>query len=106
VANAVADGHITVVPEVLVTGGGGSLDGLAATLMRSFGTGSGNGSSGGGADNGDRASSPVPAPPTAVAAGPPIDTDVAPETVEVPTDVEAAELAEEESRPDDGPITP
>jgi hypothetical protein len=24
----------------------------------------------------------------------------------VPTDVEAAELAEEESRPDDGPITP
>jgi uncharacterized membrane protein YqiK len=106
VANAVADGHITVVPEVLVTGGGGSLDGLAATLMRSFGTGSGNGSSGGGADNGDRASSRVPAPPTAVAAGPPIDTDVAPETVEVPTDVEAAALAEEESRPDDGPITP
>ena len=35
VANAVAEGHITVVPEVLVTGGGGgSLDGLAATLMR------------------------------------------------------------------------
>ena len=40
VANAVADGHITVVPEVLVTGGGGgALDGLAATLMRTFGTG-------------------------------------------------------------------
>ncbi len=36
VANAVAEGHITVVPEVLVTGGGGSLDGLAATLMRSL----------------------------------------------------------------------
>jgi regulator of protease activity HflC (stomatin/prohibitin superfamily) len=38
VANAVAEGHITVVPEVLVTGGGGGgggpLDGLAATLMR------------------------------------------------------------------------
>jgi uncharacterized membrane protein YqiK len=36
VANAVADGHITVVPEVLVAGGGGngSLDGLAATLIR------------------------------------------------------------------------
>ena len=32
VANAVAEGHITVVPEVLVTGGaGGPLDGLAAT---------------------------------------------------------------------------
>ena len=43
VANAVADGHITIVPEVLVTGGGGgALDGLAATLMRTFGTG-GNG---------------------------------------------------------------
>jgi hypothetical protein len=107
VANAVADGHITVVPEVLVTGGGGSLDGLAATLMRSFGTGANNGSSGGGgSERGDGASARVPAPPTAVAAGPPIDTDVAPETVEVPTDVEAAALAEEESRPDDGPITP
>ena len=34
VANAVAEGHITVVPEVLVTGGGGSFEGLAATLMR------------------------------------------------------------------------
>ena len=44
VANAVADGHITVVPEVLVTGGGGgALDGLAATLMRTLGTGNGSG---------------------------------------------------------------
>jgi len=46
VANAVADGHITVVPDVLVTGGGGgggALEGLAATLMRTFGTGNGNG---------------------------------------------------------------
>jgi regulator of protease activity HflC (stomatin/prohibitin superfamily) len=35
VANAVAEGHITVVPDVLVTGGGGGpVDGLAATLMR------------------------------------------------------------------------
>ncbi len=41
VANAVADGHVTVVPEVLVTGGGGSLDGLAATLMRSLTGGTG-----------------------------------------------------------------
>ena len=37
VANAVAEGHINVVPEVLVTGGG-ALDGLAATLMRTFAT--------------------------------------------------------------------
>jgi uncharacterized membrane protein YqiK len=46
VANAVADGHITVVPDVLVTGGGGgggALEGLAATLMRTFGTSNGNG---------------------------------------------------------------
>ena len=42
VANAVADGHVTVVPEVLVTGGGGSLDGLAATLMRSLTSGVGD----------------------------------------------------------------
>jgi hypothetical protein len=44
VANAVADGHITVVPDVLVTsggGGGGALEGLAATLMRTFGAGNG-----------------------------------------------------------------
>ena len=43
-----ADGHITVVPEVLVTGGGGgALDGLAATLMRTFGNGSGGNGRGG-----------------------------------------------------------
>src|SRR5205085_10429843 len=45
VANAVADGHITVVPEVLVAGGGGAIEGLAATLMRTLGTG-GNGRAG------------------------------------------------------------
>ncbi len=45
VANAVSDGHITVVPEVLVTGGngGGAFEGLAATLMRTFGNGNGKG---------------------------------------------------------------
>jgi uncharacterized membrane protein YqiK len=37
VANAVAEGRITIVPEVLVTGGGnGGLEGLAATLMRNL----------------------------------------------------------------------
>jgi uncharacterized membrane protein YqiK len=36
VANAVADGHLTIVPEVLVTGGGGSVEGLAATLMKTL----------------------------------------------------------------------
>ena len=35
VANAIADGHVTIVPEVLVQGegGGGAFTGLAATLM-------------------------------------------------------------------------
>lgn len=42
VANAVADGHIDVVPDVLVTGGGGSFDGLAAQLIRFFSSGSGS----------------------------------------------------------------
>ncbi len=41
VANAVSEGNINVVPEVLVTGGGGSFEGLAATLMRSFAKGNG-----------------------------------------------------------------
>jgi uncharacterized membrane protein YqiK len=49
VAQAVSDGHVQVVPEVLVTGGGGSVEGLAATLMRSLGGGSdGNGKGSGG----------------------------------------------------------
>jgi len=42
VANAVAEGKLTIVPEVLVTGSSGAVEGLAATLMRSF-NGNGNG---------------------------------------------------------------
>lgn len=38
VAGAIAEGHINVVPEVLVTGGS-SLDGLAAVVMRAIGNG-------------------------------------------------------------------
>ncbi|MEZ5139689.1 MAG: SPFH domain-containing protein [Acidimicrobiales bacterium] len=34
VAGAISEGGIDIVPEVLVTGGGGSLEGLAATLMQ------------------------------------------------------------------------
>jgi regulator of protease activity HflC (stomatin/prohibitin superfamily) len=76
VANAVADGHITVVPEVLVTGGGGgSFDGLAATLMRYLGTGA--------SGNGKHAAPPAHEPPEP---GP-------------STEIEAAELTEKESRP-------
>ena len=59
VANAVAEGHITVVPEVLVTGGGGgSLDGLAASLIRYLG------SAGNGAGNGTGASAPKAVEPS------------------------------------------
>lgn len=65
VANAVAEGQINVVPEVLVTGGGSSFDGLAATLIRHFGNGA--------------TPAPVPAPVPAVvpAAEPePVDDEV------------------------------
>jgi hypothetical protein len=36
VASAVAEGKLDVMPDVLVTGGGSSLDGLAATLIRAL----------------------------------------------------------------------
>ncbi|MFN8034683.1 MAG: SPFH domain-containing protein [Acidimicrobiia bacterium] len=66
VANAVSDGHITVVPEVLVTGGGGSFDGLAATLMRYLNPG-GNGK----APTPDAAPSTGPRPAVLAPAAPP-----------------------------------
>jgi uncharacterized membrane protein YqiK len=75
IANAVADGHITIVPEVLVTGGGGALDGLAATLMRTlrsgdFGSGGAvgvdTGGSAAGAGDGEAvAAVEAPSPPVA-----------------------------------------
>jgi uncharacterized membrane protein YqiK len=52
IANAVADGNITIVPEVLVTGGGGAFEGLAATLMRTLRTGDGLGGGGVAVDTG------------------------------------------------------
>lgn len=54
VANAVAEGKIDIMPEVLVTGGS-SIDGLAATLMRQFGI------------NGNHPKRPVPVPTTGAA---------------------------------------
>jgi uncharacterized membrane protein YqiK len=56
VAGAIADGKIDIMPDVLVTGGGGALDGLAATLMRSIGNGAGNGrgAAAGGSDQADK----------------------------------------------------
>lgn len=46
-ANAVSEGNVAVVPDVLVTGGGSSLDGLAATLMRALAKGKTTSSPGG-----------------------------------------------------------
>lgn len=57
VANAVAEGKITVVPEVLVTGGGGALEGLAATFMRTL-----NGNGGHGVDAGEPGERPEESP--------------------------------------------
>jgi uncharacterized membrane protein YqiK len=54
--NAVAEGHLDVMPDVLVTGGGSSLDGLAATLIKHL------------APNGDRADEHGPTPVSAAAA--------------------------------------
>ncbi|HLZ95412.1 MAG TPA: SPFH domain-containing protein [Candidatus Dormibacteraeota bacterium] len=42
VANALSEGKLDVMPDVLVTGGGGAIEGLAAAFMRSL-NGSGNG---------------------------------------------------------------
>ena len=36
IANAISEGKIDVMPEVLVTGGGGAIEGLAAAFMRSL----------------------------------------------------------------------
>jgi uncharacterized membrane protein YqiK len=36
VAGAISEGQIDIMPEVLVTGGGGAVEGLAATLMNTF----------------------------------------------------------------------
>jgi hypothetical protein len=54
VAGAVAEGRIDIMPEVLVTGGGGALDGLAGTLMNLLRAGGANGN--GSSDRGDRGS--------------------------------------------------
>jgi len=37
--NAIAEGGVNVVPDVLVTGGGGGIEGLAATLIKRLGSG-------------------------------------------------------------------
>ncbi len=42
IANALSEGKLDVMPDVLVTGGGGALEGLAATFMRSL-NGNGDG---------------------------------------------------------------
>jgi len=43
-ANALSEGKLNVMPEVLVTGGGGAIEGLAATLMNNMRRNGENGS--------------------------------------------------------------
>jgi len=73
--NAVAEGHVTVVPEVLVAGGGGSFEGLAATLMRSITNGGGsNGGNGGSRDETPKdVKEPAAAPAPPDAERPPVE---------------------------------
>jgi uncharacterized membrane protein YqiK len=84
VANAVSEGHVDVMPQVLVTGGSGGIDGLAATIMGylTAGSGNGNGSSGdrgAGSEYVDaeaveaeaEGAAPVPAPPSPTTPRPP-----------------------------------
>jgi regulator of protease activity HflC (stomatin/prohibitin superfamily) len=97
VANAVSEGHIAVVPEVLVTGGGGSFEGLAATLMRTLGgVGSSNGNGAGRARVSGTAALDEPAVP---GDAPPADEVVA-DTDE--TSVEAADDVSPNVRPPTG----
>jgi uncharacterized membrane protein YqiK len=63
VAGAVADGHIDILPDVLVTGCGGALDGLAASLMSGLRNGSVNG------PKPKPAAPPTPSAPPAVESG-------------------------------------
>ena len=46
-ANALSEGKLNVMPEVLVTGGGGAIEGLAATLIKSIRSNGENGHNGG-----------------------------------------------------------
>ena len=77
VANAVSEGHIDVMPDVLVTGGGGSFEGLAATLMRAVSNGSAGDVRGAIAGNGNRDGDGAGA---ATAPGEPVAGSPAPET--------------------------
>jgi hypothetical protein len=90
VANAVSEGHITVVPEVLVTGGGGSIEGLAATLMRTLGgNGKGNG-------QGAAIAQPQPQPQPTVDAPPP-------EAAVADVELDAADVTNREPIPPPAP---
>jgi uncharacterized membrane protein YqiK len=90
VAQAVSDGKVQVVPDVLVTGGGGSLDGLAASLMKSLDSdGNGKRRSGRSASEKLRAVMEAAAPP------PPVDPLA---EVETPSSLP---LPEEPDRPDE-----
>jgi hypothetical protein len=79
VANAVSDGHVDVMPQVLVTGGGGGFEGLAATIMGylTAGNGSGNGRPAPRSADRDTTADGGPAPDTRPADV--VDTDTVPD---------------------------
>ena len=89
VANAVSEGHIDVMPDVLVTGGGGSFEGLAATLMRAITNGQGLGGPGP-SGNGPAGNVPGSAPKPALGKGarPEAPTAVAPASPETPLEAD------------------
>jgi regulator of protease activity HflC (stomatin/prohibitin superfamily) len=91
VANAVSEGHIDVMPDVLVTGGGGSFEGLAATLMRAITNGQGLGGPGP-SGNGPAGSVPGSAPKPTLGKGarPEAPTAVAPASPETPLEADEA----------------
>jgi uncharacterized membrane protein YqiK len=93
VANAVSEGHIDVMPDVLVTGGGGSFEGLAATLMRAITNGqglAGNGQAGNGPAGNPPAGNGPGAPKPAIGRGGPAEapTAVPPASPETPLEAD------------------
>ena len=83
VTGAIAEGGIDIMPEVLVTGGGSALDGLAATLMRAF--------SGSGSGRPVLPPAPPVVPPAGASAGTPVAGEPAPAGAPAPAGPVAGE---------------
>jgi uncharacterized membrane protein YqiK len=99
VAQAVSDGQIKVVPDVLVTGGGDSFEGLAASLMQRFRpNGSGSGGDGSARKRLDEVMSEAEQTPPAIGPGasePAPETEAQVVTATVEAEVTAVDVPEE-----------